>query len=942
MRRDFKNGNGLFTSLFSGQSVTSKDIQAINAMNQAMQDGKTYAQAWTLHMKGCTVAAKQQAKQCLINKGNLSDLTAELNKNTISAKAGQVALKGLSIAGNMLAMLAISKGIELAVKGIDNLIHSAEHCKERVDELMSSYQSALDKANSNAKTIENLAGKYEELSKGVNNLGENVSLTTDEYAEYNDIVNQIADMFPTLIQGYTNEGNAILKLKGNVGQLRDAYKEAQQEAYNTLITTGEDSDGNDIIEDYHNVLSNDNPFIKLDSSAKEYIDIINSLHEAMLSSDEAYDKLYKDMIWGGKLIKEYNMSQSQFNKVRDVLTDIGFKAELSDEDRRNINNNAKAYVQTYQVEIASALKNVQILANAYLMTNEDYAELDEQSKNAASIIVNSINEGIASGFENKEDVGGYIAKIVDIIKDNPEVQDALVELFKLDITDMQPDKAKELVDQYIRYIAKVLEEDYWELKIRLGFEDVDTIAENYREVTGKAAEKFSKKPVTNLLYGGKLYNPEYLAEKEALDQFAEENSINTQDEIAFWNQCIEESDTREEAMKKYLNSSFITSDTDLSAQLITSQESLDKFQSSIKSASDAYATLLSGNYSPSELLDSIQTINQAIKDMDGKINWEFINSQTQMDSLELLGMAIESVSETYAESILSDAGIDVDSKFGQMLANSIIQAQRASMQLEVLDHQIDSLQNAYSDLSDIVETYNETGSVTFDQLQILLETEPQYLNCLIDENGQLQLNEEAVTALANQRLNDAEAQAVQQAITELGQVALQDEKQAVEENAQAFSNAVGDLAGYNTELANTIAETSVGASEIRNLNAAINGAEVQGATDDQINTILSNLNTKLQMIGNIRSKIKTDGVNSILNTKPASKAGSSAGKSYVDAFEEELQALEDLKNNGLISEKEYLDRLRVLYERYFKDRLGYETEYARYQRQYLDGCRSLA
>jgi len=55
--------------------------------------------------------------------------------------------------------------------------------------------------------------------------------------------------------------------------------------------------------------------------------------------------------------------------------------------------------------------------------------------------------------------------------------------------------------------------------------------------------------------------------------------------------------------------------------LASSQESLDKFQSSVKSASDAYATLLSGNYSSSELLSSIQTINQAVKDMDGLLNW---------------------------------------------------------------------------------------------------------------------------------------------------------------------------------------------------------------------------------------------------------------------------------------------------------------------------------
>ena len=174
-----------------------------------------------------------------------------LKAQTLSAKAGKTALHALAKIGNIAAIMLISKGIEAAFKGIDNLIHSAEHCKERVDELMSSYRNALDEANSNAKTAGDLAVRYETLSKGVNNLGQNLSLTTDEYAEYNNVVNQIADMFPQLVQGYTDEGNAILSLKGNVEQLRDAYKDAQQEAYN-LIINGEDSSGNDIIQNWRN------------------------------------------------------------------------------------------------------------------------------------------------------------------------------------------------------------------------------------------------------------------------------------------------------------------------------------------------------------------------------------------------------------------------------------------------------------------------------------------------------------------------------------------------------------------------------------------------------------------------------------------------------------------------------------------------------------------
>lgn len=376
--------------------------------------------------------------------------------------------------------------------------------------------------------------------------------------------------------------------------------------------------------------------------------------------------------------------------------------------------------------------------------------------------------------------------------------------------------------------------------------------------------------------------------------------------------------------------------TKLFDKLTTSKDALSKFVSSVQSATEAYSNLMNPNISSTDILSSIQSINEAVSEMGGRLNWEFIDSQE--NSLELLGNTIEHISRKYAESVLSGAGIDVNSKFGQMLANNIIQAQKASEQLSNLNTNIDSLQSAYSDLTDIVEAYNETGYLTFDQLQTLLELEPQYLQCLIDENGQLQLNEQAMVALANQRLNDAEAQAVQQAITELGQLALHDEKTAVEENAQAFTDAVDDLANYNTELANTIAEATVGASAIRDLNAAIKGAESEGATDDQINTVLNNLETKLQAINSVRDKLNTGGLDSVMKTKSSDKKEEDK---WLKAFEDEFAKLKNLREQGVINEKEYLDQLRKLYHKYFVDREKYIEEFRKYEHEYLSGMYDL-
>lgn len=78
-----------------------------------------------------------------------------------------------------------------------------------------------------------------------------------------------------------------------------------------------------------------------------------------------------------------------------------------------------------------------------------------------------------------------------------------------------------------------------------------------------------------------------------------------------------------------------------------------------------------------------------------------------------------------------------------------------------------------------------------------------------------------------------------------------------------------------------------------------------------------------------------------INYKPpkddASKAGKEAADAYVEAFEKELKTLETLKDQGKITEKEYLDYLRQLYERYFKDREEYLDKYKEYEDKYLRG-----
>ena len=250
-----------------GDLFTSKKTLAIREQTEAIREN-------TAALTGNTSA--QNANNQVQNAGSITGFISNIRRLTAEQKALATAngtqltswtnlsigvgattkAVGSFIAANPVgAILLAVSAIYTLVNAYDALTISVEETRERAENLIADYEKALDEANNNANTVEDLAEKYEELSQGVDNLGQNVSLTTEEYKEYNSIVNQIANMFPELISGYTEEGNAILSLKGDVEQLRDAYKEAQQEAYNMLLadSTRESAGGNDIIQNYRNI-----------------------------------------------------------------------------------------------------------------------------------------------------------------------------------------------------------------------------------------------------------------------------------------------------------------------------------------------------------------------------------------------------------------------------------------------------------------------------------------------------------------------------------------------------------------------------------------------------------------------------------------------------------------------------------------------------------------
>lgn len=785
----------------NGSLVAKKALNVETVKQQLTSMGIVGStQAQIVSMLGLTTAETGAATAGNVLTGVMTRLSLAISANPIGAL---VTVIGLAIT----AVWGLSKAF-------DALTDSAEEIDERVDSLIDKYNEAKNKADENANIVESLASEYEELSKGVNNLGENISLTSDEYDRYNQIVNQIADMFPDLISGYTEEGNAILSLKGNVEGLRDAYKEAQQEAYNLLVAKGEDSDGEDIVEAYKNLSEldfwdSDNVIGAEDFTTTARRDITKQILDLMKdleTAPEEYDKLAKQIFdtYGDR---GYNLLEEMgLPAIKDVFTD---STGVTEEALKSAKATVQAYYQGYQSEINNKLKNINTLANAFLLTNEDYSKLDDQSKTAASLIVNSITEDIANGFHSKEDVGAYVADIVSQLKDNPDLSEAMIGLFTTDLSDISVDEAKTVVDQYINTIAKILEEDPVDVKVRLGFDDYndDDIAPLKTKVQGFLKDEFDDKV-------GEL--------------------------------------------------------------------SLDDLQVASK-LEIPKGTLLSWD----ELKQKIEETKNVVSN------------------------------DTF----------------------SIPDAETLKQQISDLNSAIDSIQSVYDTLNSAVEEYNSNGGqLSIDTIQSLLSLSDEYLACLQVENGQLSLNADAMAQLAQSKLDEAQATAVTQAMTELDTI-------AKGENSSANATYISGNAALMDSLAKLsgsyegVAQAAMTAAQAQELSAQIESASNKDKTATE--NVLKGLDTKLKLIQSTKNAISAGNFASVTKKKSSSRSSS---KSSTDELKEQFQAEYDLLKHNLemeyITEEDYYNGVQALNEKYFAGKEKYLDEYRKYEEEVYKGLKS--
>lgn len=201
-------------------------------------------------------------------------------------------------------------------------------------------------------------------------------------------------------------------------------------------------------------------------------------------------------------------------------------------------------------------------------------------------------------------------------------------------------------------------------------------------------------------------------------------------------------------------------------KISNSDEKIDNLQKNLEDVYTAYNALLNPTDNASATIDNIQQYVAALKNIGAS------DQIAECKDLASMMSVLDDATSEYIENFVNSSDLPKD--FAKSIAESVIASKKSAAQLAQTNNSIDNLQSAYSSLNDICTQYNQTGYITFDQLQTLLAMDSQYLSALVDQNGQLSINRASMEALAKAAIDQAKATATQELITELINISTQD------------------------------------------------------------------------------------------------------------------------------------------------------------------------
>ena len=217
-------------------------LRLLNQQNDAYaQQGALANRTQNLVKGGMALAGSITAVTGALQSFNAEGATtADKVQAAFSGASGIVSSIGMALGPVGMIISSIASAV---IAGIGSMWAAHEREMEKaIEENKKQWEelrSTVEESNSNIDSLKSVQTEFERLSLGVSKYGENISLTADEYEKYQDIVEQVVDLNPEVVQGYTNEGKAIVDKNKLIENTIELLKQQQLEQKKALLTDSE-------------------------------------------------------------------------------------------------------------------------------------------------------------------------------------------------------------------------------------------------------------------------------------------------------------------------------------------------------------------------------------------------------------------------------------------------------------------------------------------------------------------------------------------------------------------------------------------------------------------------------------------------------------------------------------------------------------------------------
>ena len=482
------------------------DIQCLKDYEAECQKGSVNTETFATTMKGASVEAQKYATN--IKEGTGSAQTFATNQRTIQASMSEtsivskVAATGLSIfkaALNSLIFFAVIEGIQLLIKGIDNLILTADEAEEKAEALRGNMKSFFDEVQSGQQTISSVSDRFSELSEHVTKTGENIDLTKDEYSEYLDICNQVKTIMPELVTGYTNEGNAIITLKDNVDSLTESYKENIRAKAAAFITNGDD-DGNTIqsfFDDYKIFTEGENGLFA--PSAGGLWNNKSTDFEDYYGYDKVHEWLEDVTDLSLKDLQNLQKGTTQATYLYVLLKENGYElANITEDNYEAVHDVLDTRLTSLEGEMATRVSNIKMSLQQMLYADRDYWDIDDKEALSA---LDSMFSSIDSEFIKQNNLLGqdalqsFESNVIKLFEDK-DTQKAMIDIYTPQSDDESIEDYSKRVNDAIKEVQNYVKDK--KIDIPLDFTDATDNVKGLQESYTNTINRFKSSEESSL------------------------------------------------------------------------------------------------------------------------------------------------------------------------------------------------------------------------------------------------------------------------------------------------------------------------------------------------------------------------------------------------------------------------------------------------------------